>query len=99
MSQSSIKSVQVLLAVILHLGNIEFKSDEDFGSVVTNTEALANAASLLSLEPEQLEKVLTKRVLASKKEQVYSNLSPSKAKYSRDALAKVCFLFVSDCTC
>ncbi len=89
-SQDLINATHKLLAAILHLGNIDFNSDEDgSGSVITNLEALANSAHLLNMEPEELKNTLTRRVLASKKEQVYSNLSPSGATYSRDALAKV----------
>ena len=64
--------------------------------MVTNTEALANVSCLFHMENEELEHTLTRRVLASKKEQVYSKLPPSRAKYSRDALAKVCPVYIEN---
>lgn len=46
-------------------------------------------ARLLGMETEQVVKILTSKLLVSQKELVEAKLSPLKAKYSRDALAKV----------
>lgn len=46
-------------------------------------------ARLLGIAKSDVVRILTSRLLASQKEQVEAKLTPLKAKYSRDALAKV----------
>ena len=55
---------------------------------MTDEEA-SQVARLLGMEKEEVAKILTRRILASQKEQVETKLSTIRAKYSRDALAKV----------
>ena len=90
-STDDITSIDRILASILHLGNIDFETDKDHvGSTITKPEEAREVARLLGMEEEQVVKILTSRVLASQKEVIHASLSPVKAKWSRDALAKVC---------
>ena len=59
------------------------------GSVITADNEVVEVARLLGMEKEEVEKILITRLLPSQKEQVFAKLDPTKAKYSRDALAKV----------
>ena len=89
-SNDDISNMDRILAAVLHLGNIQFELDAGgVGSDITPPEAATLAAKMLGMDREMLVKILTCKILASKKENVVSKLSPQKAKYSRDALSKV----------
>lgn len=104
-SDDDIGSIHRILAAILHLGNIQFQPDEEGdGSIVMTDEEASQVARLLGMEKEEVAKILTRRILASQKEQVETKLSTIRAKYSRDALAKVrnCIVVMyssPECTC
>lgn len=46
-------------------------------------------ARLLGMAQGEVEKILITRLFPSQKDQVFAQLSPTRAEYSRDALAKV----------
>lgn len=88
--QGDVTSVDRILGAILHLGNIQFELDETgVGSNITPEHEATEAARLLGMERELLVKILTSKIVASKKETVMSKHSPKRAEYSRDALSRV----------
>lgn len=90
-SEEDMSSIDRILAAILHLGNIQFVADEEgVGSLVSPEEEATQVARLLGMERVDVVRVLTSRILASQKERVVAKLAPFRAKFSRDALAKVC---------
>lgn len=90
-SDSDIWSIFQLLAVVLHLGNMKYKS-----TTVQNLEACeiadgANAsriASFLGVNKSSLCDVLTKKSMKIQGEQVITNLSKANALETRDAFVK-----------
>ncbi len=82
-------SIDRILAAILHLGNIEFEDQGGVTSVITTEEEVGQVARLLGVDKEVLVRILTKRMLPSQKELIEASLPPLRAKFTRDALAKV----------
>ncbi|XP_078608687.1 unconventional myosin-Ie-like isoform X1 [Branchiostoma floridae x Branchiostoma japonicum] len=84
-------NVLMLVAGVLHLGNIQFREEGNYAAV-ENDEFLAFPAYLLSVDPEALRLKLTSRVMDSKwggrSESVNVTLNVEQANYARDALAK-----------
>ncbi len=68
-SEQEIDSVFQLVAAILHMGNIEFKpisAEDDSKSQIANKETVKIASSLLGVEPAELERALTYRLMEIK---------------------------------
>ncbi|CAI8055484.1 Unconventional myosin-Id [Geodia barretti] len=92
-----IKSIQKLQAAILHLGNVELVDGGDGeSSKVANRPTAHLVARLLGTPKEEIEKALTVRVVAAKRDVVEVKTKVDKAVYARDALAKAIYerLFV-----
>lgn len=67
-ADEAVQSIWKLIAVILHLGNIEFEVKEDNGESIaniSNTKGIANIANLLQVKPEELKQALLTRVIAA----------------------------------
>ncbi|XP_070765301.1 unconventional myosin-VIIb [Enoplosus armatus] len=95
--------ISKLLAAILHLGNVDFKS-----TVVNNLEGceihtsshFSMASQLLEVAPKALEKSLTQRSFMTARESVTKSLTSAQAVDGRDAFVKAIygrlFLWVVD---
>ena len=71
-------------------GNVEFTEVEgEEGATVADPKAVPIISSLLAVTPEQLEKALCFRTIASRREVMEKRHSCEQALYSRDAFAKV----------
>lgn len=79
-----------IVAAILHLGNIQFEreTDEKCRVSASSKPALAKAAQLLAIDPKELDQALTTRSIAIMRETTVIPLNESKARESRDSLAK-----------
>lgn len=65
-SEKAVESIWKLIAVILHIGNINFTSDEnDQASLHGEKESIAHIARLLDVDQQELEKALLTRVIAA----------------------------------
>jgi chitin synthase len=83
-----------LLAAILHMGNIHFIPDEEDDNercTVQNYEVLELVASLLEVNPDVLEMVLTSRSQIMGRDLVTQFLSLNDAKDNRDNLAMLLY--------
>mmetsp|Transcript_45103 Transcript_45103/g.72092 ORF Transcript_45103/g.72092 Transcript_45103/m.72092 type:complete len:1517 (+) Transcript_45103:1288-5838(+) len=85
---------------VLHLGNVEFESNEDKKGCRLKVEedgtskareALRNAASLLEIAGDKLEQVLTVRSITVRGEESIIPLKRSQATTARDSLAKAIY--------
>jgi myosin heavy subunit len=93
----TLDAVLLLLAGVLHLGNVRFgKGSGEGTSVVANEEVLALAAEQLGTKKEVLAKALTQRQLVTGKETTWGNNSPDQAAEARDALAKQAYSMLFD---
>jgi myosin-5 len=82
-----------ITAAVLHLGQIEFTSDDSEGCRINSddgvsTRAFLAVASLLGLDPQALERVLTIRIISTKTETFEKKLTAAQAQNARDAIAK-----------
>ncbi|XP_038044734.1 unconventional myosin-Id-like [Patiria miniata] len=84
-------SVWKLLAVILHLGNIHFESEDKETCSISNPGELSTIATLLGVSREELEKALCYRVVAAKGEVMEKSHTTEQAYYGRDAFAKAIY--------
>jgi len=90
-SEEKISHIFEITAAVLHMGNAEFDSDGNTGSHVSSStkKHVANAAKLLGVSAEDLEKVLTGNVnVLSSGEKIPVTFNPAGAVAARDALAK-----------
>ncbi|KAL4634760.1 unconventional myosin-If-like [Arapaima gigas] len=93
--------VQVLqiVAGILHLGNINFVEQGNYGQV-ESTDLLAFPAYLLGIDANRLQEKLTSRKMdskwAGKSESIHVTLNREQACYTRDALAKALYARLFD---
>lgn len=76
------------LACILFLGNVEFDKVSDDAVAVRESTALDNAAALMGVGVEALEKALTTRKMVAGGDVITMELSMETAQDVRDALAK-----------
>eukprot|EP00755_Sulcionema_specki_P023572 Sspe_Gene.79241::Locus_49661_Transcript_1_1_Confidence_1.000_Length_3882::g.79241::m.79241/K10356/MYO1; myosin I len=88
-------SIFRLLACILNLGDIKFENKGEF-CVVRNKDVLENAADLLEVEPDTLERALTWKTLESGKDITDVQLDFQQCKEVRDALAKSIYAKIFD---
>ena len=65
-SERAVESVWKLIAIILHIGNIQFTADDhDHACLQNEKNSLDHIAKLLDVKSEELEKALTTRVIAA----------------------------------
>ncbi|KAF4611758.1 hypothetical protein D9613_004241 [Agrocybe pediades] len=85
-----------MLAIILWLGNVQFEESDDGKSVITDTGVTDFVAYLMEVDGEQLQKVLTTRVMETTRggrrgSIIDVPLNPAQATSGRDALAKAIY--------
>nr|CAD7410711.1 unnamed protein product [Timema cristinae] len=79
-----------VVAAILHLGNVEFKTQDD-ATRPANTPVVGTVAALLKVTPEELSQALSERVIAARGEVMQKTHTVSEAEYGRDALSKAVY--------
>ncbi|XP_065818524.1 myosin-IIIb isoform X4 [Labrus bergylta] len=94
-TEEEVISVYRILSAILNTGNIEFASitsqHQTDKSEVPNPEALENAASLLSIGPEELQEALTSQCVVTRGETIIRTNTVDKATDVRDAMSKALY--------
>ncbi|KAK7939555.1 hypothetical protein WMY93_002881 [Mugilogobius chulae] len=94
-TEEEVNSVYNILSAILNTGNIEFASittqHQTDKSEVPNSEALENAASLLSIGPEELQEALTSQCVVTRGETIIRSNTVDKAADVRDAMSKALY--------
>ncbi|KAF3573006.1 hypothetical protein F2Q69_00058168 [Brassica cretica] len=91
-----------VVAAILHLGNIEFAKGEESEAAEPKDEKslfhLKTAAELFMCDEKALEDSLCKRVMVTRDESITKSLDPDSAALGRDALAKIVYSKLFDCS-
>uniref|UniRef100_A0A8C4IRP0 Myosin IIIB n=1 Tax=Dicentrarchus labrax TaxID=13489 RepID=A0A8C4IRP0_DICLA len=94
-TEEEVTSVYRILSAILNTGNIEFAAitsqHQTDKSEVPNSEALENAASLLSIGPEELQEALTSQCVVTRGETIIRTNTVDKATDVRDAMSKALY--------
>ncbi|CAM4606829.1 unnamed protein product [Leuciscus chuanchicus] len=94
-TEEEVNSVYKILAAILNTGNIEFKSTssqhQSDKSEVPNSEALDDAAALLSIGSEELQEALTSHCVVTRGETIIRTNTVDKATDVRDAMSKALY--------
>ena len=92
--QEETADVLAIAASLLHLGEMTFREDDGYGSLVADEEAAEEARAfcgLTGLDYEQLVKSVTSRDVSTKWDTVVKKLRPVDAQDTRDALAKALY--------
>ena len=84
------EAMMVLVAVVIHLGQLKFEGDGN-KTRFANPELVDTMAKLLGCPPELLNKALLNRTIEARGDVVVTPLSLEEAAYARDALAKVIY--------
>ncbi|KAM6934043.1 myosin-IIIb [Xenentodon cancila] len=94
-TEEEVNSVYRILSAILNTGNIEFTAitsqHQTDKSEVPNSEALDNAACLLSIGPEELQEALTSQCVVTRGETIVRTNTVDKAADVRDAMSKALY--------
>ncbi|KAI7808281.1 putative myosin-IIIb, partial [Triplophysa rosa] len=94
-TEEEVNSVYMILAAILNTGSIEFTSTtsqhQSDMSEVPNSEALDNAAALLSIGSEELQEALTSHCVVTRGETIIRTNTVDKATDVRDAMSKALY--------
>ncbi|MBN3300236.1 MYO3B protein, partial [Amia calva] len=94
-TEEEVNSVYRILSAILNTGNIEFAAitsqHQTDKSEVPNSEALQNAAALLSIGPEELQEALTSHCVVTRGETIIRTNTVDKATDVRDAMSKALY--------
>uniref|UniRef100_A0A8C5DNR8 Myosin IIIB n=1 Tax=Gouania willdenowi TaxID=441366 RepID=A0A8C5DNR8_GOUWI len=94
-TEEEVNSVYQILSAILNTGNIEFAAitsqHQTDKSEVPNSEALENAACLLSIGPEELQEALTSQCVVTRGETIIRTNTVDKAADVRDAMSKALY--------
>ncbi|XP_054587690.2 unconventional myosin-Ih [Nothobranchius furzeri] len=80
-----------VVASVLHLGNIQFDTDEKGHTCLNNNSELSWVSNLLGVDAKKLQEGFTFRKIEAKTEQVFSPFTVDHAIYVRDALAKAIY--------
>ncbi|XP_065165017.1 unconventional myosin ID isoform X2 [Atheta coriaria] len=78
-----------VIAAILHLGNVEFATEEDSVRVINGKNSMV--AQLLQVTDEQLSKALCHRTIAARGEVMSKEHTQTEATFGRDAFAKAIY--------
>lgn len=89
-TNDEIDSIWRIVASILHLGNINFKMDEDILSI-DNKNDLSCTAGLLKVTEKELSDALTQRVIAAHGDIMFKTHDVTQAEFGRDALSKAIY--------
>ncbi|XP_062546229.1 unconventional myosin ID [Armigeres subalbatus] len=89
-SSNELTMVWRIVAAVLHLGNIHFKS-QDEQIQIANRNTLSTAAKLLHVTDEEMQRSLTERVIAARGEIMTKTHDIEQAEFGRDALAKAVY--------
>ena len=103
-SEETIEKVMMIIAGILHLGQINFETVTNEGgqdvAEVGEPRMLTDSAELLGVDVEKLKTALTERVIVARGQEIKTQLTVERAVDARDALAKTLygalFLWVVD---
>ncbi|TVY90443.1 Myosin [Lachnellula willkommii] len=86
-----------MLSAILWTGNLQFREDDDGNAAVVDQSVVAFLAYLLEVDPQQIVKAITIRVLTPRSgEIIESPANPPQAIATRDALAKAIYTNLFD---
>ena len=93
LSTRLVAQVCQLLAVILHIGNLQFSAGGDTheGVVVTNPDVLAIVAEFLGVSEEDLAELFSFKTVLVRKEVCTTFLDPEQAEQVRDELARTLY--------
>lgn len=89
-SAEEISSVWRTIAAILHLGNIEFGSQDD-EIIIKNKSQTKTLAKMLNVTEGELTQALTQRVIAAHGDIMKKSHDQAQAEFGRDALAKAIY--------
>ncbi len=92
--ESDQQNIICLLAVCLHLGNIEFESmtvDNMDASEITNVRVVRDVCKLLQADQESLSNALTSRSTYTRGEMIITRISGDSAADVRDAFVKAIY--------
>lgn len=89
-AKDEIETLWSVVAAVLHLGNVQFTTDED-KIQLKNTDVSQNVANLLQVTHDELKKALCERVIAAHGDIMRKEHTETQAFYGRDALAKAIF--------
>lgn len=89
-SKEEIDTLWRIVAAVLHLGNVQFTTDDD-KIQLKNTEVSRTVAEQLRVTHEELTKALCERVIAAHGDIMRKEHTETQAFYGRDALAKAIF--------
>ncbi|XP_041923763.1 LOW QUALITY PROTEIN: myosin-IIIb [Alosa sapidissima] len=94
-TEEEVNSVHRILSAIMNMGNIQFTSitsqHQTDKSQVPNSEALDNAADLLSIGSEELQEALTSHCVVTRGETIIRTNTVDKATDVRDAMSKALY--------
>ncbi|KAJ6650134.1 Unconventional myosin ID [Pseudolycoriella hygida] len=89
-TNDEVSTIWKIIAAILHLGNISFKSEED-NIVISNQASLQYAAKLLLVTESDMRNSVTQRVIAARGDVMMKFHDVTQAEFGRDALAKAIY--------
>ncbi|EDV29859.1 uncharacterized protein TRIADDRAFT_49825 [Trichoplax adhaerens] len=92
-SDKDVESVISVVAAIIHLGEINFKRDdeEEDKIIITKQDSLVNVADLIQCTEIKLTQALTHRTVDVRNDKTLTPLTIDQAYYARDALAKAIY--------
>ena len=89
-----------VVAAVLHLGNVSFRHCDDAGGAALRdadaSSALDDAAAVLSVDRDRLERALTSRDITTREGVITKRLDAAAAVSARDALAKTLYVSLFD---
>uniref|UniRef100_A0A8C1FR21 Unconventional myosin-Ic n=1 Tax=Cyprinus carpio carpio TaxID=630221 RepID=A0A8C1FR21_CYPCA len=90
-NEDEIQELMEIVAIVLHLGNIQFGEDEEGETHITTGPQLQYLSQLLGVDGSVLKEALTHKKIVAKGEEMISPLSLEQALSARDSLAKAIY--------
>ncbi|KAM9319265.1 unconventional myosin-Ic [Gastrophryne carolinensis] len=90
-NEDDVEELLSIVASVLHLGNVQFATDDHGHAQVTTENQIKYIARLLSVDSGVLRESLIHKKIIAKGEELNSPLNLEQAAYARDALAKAIY--------
>lgn len=89
-SKDDVDTLWRVVAAILHLGNVEFTTEEE-KVLLKDKKVVKTTANLLKVTEEEITKALCERIIAARGDIMRKEHTQMEATYGRDALAKAIY--------
>ena len=85
-----------ICAALLHIGNIKINAERDECNISDSDPSMLHACKLLSVDPSEFKKWITKKQITTRSEKIVTNLNQYQATIGKDSIARFIYTMLFD---